>query len=250
MILTYKEQEIQQREKDGYVNLTQMAKANGVNINDWSKTQVTKSYIQALESETTLIATELLIINKGGIPSQQGTWAHPLLALNFGRWISPEFAIWCDKHIKTLLETGKTELQQGELIPFVNQQVEKEKSALGLADYIELKVKLDGLKQDRITELLNYRFVSELEGLNVNQRQLGTATVTEQKHYQPCNLRAKDLGYNIYQVSNGTELGRYVKKLVEPAFKDYQGQYHVWHYEVNNELDNAIHSYFKKDIRK
>jgi hypothetical protein len=32
MILTYKEQEIQQREKDGYVNLTQMAKANGVKL--------------------------------------------------------------------------------------------------------------------------------------------------------------------------------------------------------------------------
>jgi histidinol phosphatase-like enzyme len=73
MILTYKEQEIQQRDQDGYVNLTQMAKANGVNINDWSKTQVTKSYIQALESETNIIASELLIINKGGIPNQQGT---------------------------------------------------------------------------------------------------------------------------------------------------------------------------------
>jgi hypothetical protein len=128
----------------------------------------------------------------------------------------------------------------------VNQQIEKEKSDLGLADYIELKVKLDGLKQDRITELLNYRFVSELEGLNVNERQLGTAT--EQKHYQPCNLRAYDLGYDVKKVSNGTMLGRYVKKVVEPSFKDYQGQYHVWHYEVNNELDNAIHSYFRKDL--
>jgi hypothetical protein len=66
--------------------LTQMAKVNGVNINDWSKTQVTRTYIQALESETNIIATELLIAKKGNIPDfQQGTWAHPLLALNFGR---------------------------------------------------------------------------------------------------------------------------------------------------------------------
>jgi hypothetical protein len=184
MILTYQEQEIQQRDQDGYVNLTQIAKANGVEVSNWARLDSTKAYLGALESDLHINRSQLLIVKKGNSKDfVQGTWAHPLLALNFGRWISPEFAIWCDLHIKTLLETGKTELKQDELIPLANAQVEKEKPALGLADYIELKVKLDGLKQDRITELLNYRFASELEGFNVNQRQLGTAT--EQKQESP-----------------------------------------------------------------
>jgi len=108
-ILSYNGNQIQQR-ADGFVNLTQMAQANGVNVNDWLKTQTTQNYLQALESETKIIVSKLLVIQKGGNAYTQGTWAHPLLALNFGRWVNPRFAIWCDQHIKTLIETGSTQI--------------------------------------------------------------------------------------------------------------------------------------------
>jgi hypothetical protein len=249
-IANYNDKNISYRKTDGYVNATEMCQANGKKVNDWLRLKQTEAYIQELSIVTGILATDLTITKQGGIANEQGTWIHPKLTLELARWISVEFAIWCDTHLMELLTTGTTELKQNEVIPFVNATVEKKKNdpLTILATVIDLKEKLDGLKQDRLTELIKYQLTSQIEILNVNQRQLGTATVTKQKHYQPCNLRAKDLGYNIYQVSNGTELGRYVRKLVEPAFKDYQGQYHVWHYEVNNELDNVIHSYFKNDI--
>jgi hypothetical protein len=221
-------------------------------VNDWLRLDSTNAYIQALSRTTGIIANDLTSVKAGSPVNGGGTWIHPKLTLELARWISVEFAIWCDTHLMELLTTGKTELKQNEVIPLVDAKVEKDKDdpLTIISTVIDLKQKLDGLKQDRLTELLNYQLTSQIEMLNVNQRRLGTATVTEQKHYQPCNVRAKDLGYNIYQVSNGTDLGRYVKKLVEPAFKDYQGQYHVWHYEVNKQLDNVIHSYFKKDINR
>jgi hypothetical protein len=51
MILTYKDQEIQQRDRDGYVNLTQMAKANEVEVSNWLRLDSSKAYIEALEAD-------------------------------------------------------------------------------------------------------------------------------------------------------------------------------------------------------
>ncbi|HDS1582158.1 TPA: KilA-N domain-containing protein [Stenotrophomonas maltophilia] len=36
-----------------------------------------------------------------------GTWFHPKLAVHFARWLSTEFAVWCDLQIDELLRTGQ-----------------------------------------------------------------------------------------------------------------------------------------------
>ena len=105
----YNGQVIEQR-GDGFVNGTAMCQANGVLIGGWLRLKQTESYIEALASDMQISITELTDIKQGGDSRQQGTWIHPLLALNLGRWISDPFAIWCDRHIKTLIETGSTSL--------------------------------------------------------------------------------------------------------------------------------------------
>jgi hypothetical protein len=110
MFLQYQEFAIEQRQKDGYVNGTAMAKANNVRIGHWLENAKTKSYTQALAVDVGYPASKLIEIRKGGDSTNQGTWLHPLLALHFGRWISDPFAIWCDRHIKILIETGETKL--------------------------------------------------------------------------------------------------------------------------------------------
>lgn len=40
----------------------------------------------------------------------QGTWVHEDVALEFARWLSPKFAIWCNDRIKELLTTGSVSL--------------------------------------------------------------------------------------------------------------------------------------------
>jgi hypothetical protein len=108
--LIYNGQQINKRDSDGYVNGTDMCKFNGVLISDWLRLSKTESYIASLASDMGIPISDLMDIRKGGDSGQQGTWLHPLLALNLGRWISDPFAIWCDRHIKVLMETGSTSL--------------------------------------------------------------------------------------------------------------------------------------------
>ena len=109
-ILTYNEQQINQRE-DGYVNGTQMAKANNVLIADWLRLKATTAYIEALSHNMGIPINSTVTVQKEGFPAKKTTWLHPLAAIAFGQWISPQFHVWCNRHIKTLIETGKTELQ-------------------------------------------------------------------------------------------------------------------------------------------
>lgn len=86
------------------VNATQMAKPFGKEAKHWLINQQTKDYIQALSEVRFLTSADLVIVKKGGL--DQGTWFHEDVALEFARWLSPAFAIWCNDRIKELLKTG------------------------------------------------------------------------------------------------------------------------------------------------
>lgn len=93
------------RRQNGFINLTQMCQANGKRLDVFMKAQKTKEYIDCLERSHQMVVTEIV---QGGDPDLQGTWGHPSLAINLARWISPEFAVWCDGHIFNLMSTGNT----------------------------------------------------------------------------------------------------------------------------------------------
>ncbi len=50
-------------------------------------------------SDLAKLYPESIKVVKGGI-GQQGTWMHEDIALEFARWLSPKFAIWCNDRIK------------------------------------------------------------------------------------------------------------------------------------------------------
>lgn len=107
----YNGQVIQRRESDGYINLTQMCHANGKRLNDWHRLKSTKSYIEAVSSDTQIPASQLLIIKKGNSDEfTQGTWGHPMLAIHLAQWINPKFYSWCNAHVFNLMEFGSTSL--------------------------------------------------------------------------------------------------------------------------------------------
>ena len=99
---------IQGRKEDGFINLTQMCSANNKRLDNWLRLKQTQEYIASLECS--LRSEEsLLKVVKGNFSNgqQQGTWGHPLLAINLSRWISPSFAVWCDANIFVLIAEGK-----------------------------------------------------------------------------------------------------------------------------------------------
>ncbi|MFN5592989.1 MAG: KilA-N domain-containing protein [Aphanizomenon sp.] len=90
------------RRQNGFINLTQMCQANGKRLDNWTRLKQTQDYIRILANSL----TSEVVYSEEGVNG--GTWGHPSLAINLARWISPEFAVWCDGHIFDLMSTGST----------------------------------------------------------------------------------------------------------------------------------------------
>lgn len=86
-----------------YANATEMAKIFNKEVRRWTALDSTKRYINAL---TEKMSTELVVVNQGGIPSEQGTWIHERLVIKFAEWLDVNFEIWCDEQIANLIKDG------------------------------------------------------------------------------------------------------------------------------------------------
>lgn len=99
------------RRENGFINLTSMCRANGKELSKWYRLKGTKAFIDSILTEDQKVLSDILIVQKGGQPVLQGTWAHPELAIHLAQWISPKFHRWCNAHIFNLMESGSTSLQ-------------------------------------------------------------------------------------------------------------------------------------------
>ena len=88
------------------VNATQMAKQFGKRPDKWLDNQPTQDFIKALCDVRNRTTEELIQVQKGG--KNQGTWMHEDVAIEFARWLSPKFAIWCNDRIKELMTKGNS----------------------------------------------------------------------------------------------------------------------------------------------
>lgn len=87
------------------VNATEMAKSFRKTPKDWLRNNSSQEFISTLSAVRQICLTELVVVQQGG-NGEQGTWMHEDVALEFARWLSPKFAIWCNDRIKELLSTG------------------------------------------------------------------------------------------------------------------------------------------------
>ena len=92
------------------VNATQMAKPFGKQPSDWTRQKSSKDFIDALCIARRIPRpSDLLKVTNG---DNGGTWMHEDVAIEFARWLSPQFAIWCNDRIKELLTIGITATPQ------------------------------------------------------------------------------------------------------------------------------------------
>lgn len=97
--------------KNVMVNATEMAKPFGKRPNDWLNLQSTKEFREALAITRENGNSDYQVVTCSGAPEYGGgTWLHEDLAIEFARWLSPAFAIWCNDRIKELLTTGMVSL--------------------------------------------------------------------------------------------------------------------------------------------
>lgn len=92
------------------VNATEMAKPFGDSkrAKNWLALNSTKEFIDVLSKGRNLPFAEMVIVTKGSPENGGGTWMHEDVALEFARWLSPQFAIWCNDRIKELMRHGIT----------------------------------------------------------------------------------------------------------------------------------------------
>ena len=103
-------------------------------------------------------------------------------------------------------------------------------NAAALLPTIDVNPQLKRLLEDYLTDDLELR------------RNLAN---TPKKEYNIVKVRAKELGYNLDKIQNGSQLGKYVARHVPATFKKRIGDFEVNHYELSERLDEVIHSFFR-----
>lgn len=113
------------------VNATEMAKPFGKLAKDWLSNKSTKEFLSTLSAVRIIPLTGLVEIKQGG-NGEQGTWMHEDVAMEFARWLSPAFAIWCNDRIKELLTIGMTATQ-----PTLEQMIDNPDLVIQLATQLK-----------------------------------------------------------------------------------------------------------------
>jgi hypothetical protein len=106
--------EIISRSSDGYVNATQLCKADNREFKTWMRRKNTKKYLNLLSSSVQ-ICTDQLIKYQTGINEFRATWVHPRIAINIAQWISPEFDVAISGWIENLKKENKQLRKEKEL---------------------------------------------------------------------------------------------------------------------------------------
>ncbi|MFR9545669.1 MAG: KilA-N domain-containing protein [Rikenellaceae bacterium] len=92
-----------------YINATQMAKSFGKYPFVWLNLAGTQEFREAMVARGESASLESQVISTRG---QNGaTWIEENLAMEFARWLSPDFSAWCNSKIKELVNDGYATIQ-------------------------------------------------------------------------------------------------------------------------------------------
>jgi hypothetical protein len=219
---------------DGMVNATALttayrkatvseANTSGIrkDVRDWLLTPDAKASIAYLERVTGIPVTDLVIAEHG-----IGTWLHPDLAEILAQWISVEYRF----AVVALIRQAKSEPVPVEVprqLPPVRDTTELLATAQGIND----------LADPLMRSLLNQRMFEELGSKSLPASTIATQVVL--------TVRASDLGYKLNQIGSGSQLGKFVSRLIAPTGKTQHGRYPVNVYDLTPDLDDCIHAYFR-----
>jgi hypothetical protein len=133
--------QLEYREEDGYINITNLCKAGGKMFNNWNQNNKTKRFLEVFSSTTGIPVIELVKQEKGGNRNRH-TWSHPQVAINIAQWISPEFDVMVSRWVYEIMLTGKVDIRNGKSTQELdkkNKELSKYKSRIKLLESKVLK---------------------------------------------------------------------------------------------------------------
>ena len=132
---------------DGWLHATAIAERFGKEPHEWLRLPDTASYLAAISKTGKF--PELVRTKRG---RYGGTWLHPKLAVVFARWLSVDFAVWCDEQIDALLRGDQGNWQQARLQSAVGYR--------GLCDALAVAC------EERGTSPQRHHFINEARLIN------------------------------------------------------------------------------------
>ena len=185
------------------VNATEMAKpfGDGKRAKNWLILNSTNEFLSVLSKGRNLPLADLVQVTKGG--SNPGTWFHEDVALEFARWLSPAFAIWCNDRIKELFKHGIT------ATPNVLESALNDPDALirALQELKNARVKVSSLENE-IAEMMSVGATAQTEihapNILIHNDTQRTYTTKEV---------AKELGMTAQQLNRALEAKHIVERV-------------------------------------
>uniref|UniRef100_A0A6C0I764 KilA-N domain-containing protein n=1 Tax=viral metagenome TaxID=1070528 RepID=A0A6C0I764_9ZZZZ len=131
--------QLEHRETDGYINITNLCKAGGKKFNHWNSIDKTKRFLDVLSS-TAGIPVVTLIKQEHGKNGERHTWSHPQVAINIAQWISPEFDVLVSKWVYEIMLTGKVDIKDNKTTQELDQINKENKLLKNRIKLLESKV--------------------------------------------------------------------------------------------------------------
>jgi hypothetical protein len=106
--------QLEYRNEDGFINITNLCKAGGKKFNDWNRLDKTKRFLDVLKSETGIPVSDLIKVGSGSKyenDTKNQTWSHLQIAINIAQWISPEFDVMVSRLVYQIILTGKMDIR-------------------------------------------------------------------------------------------------------------------------------------------
>ena len=94
----------------GWFNATAAAEKFWKLPANWLSLPSTDSYIDSMSRALNVGKSDIIKTSRG---RNGGTWLHPKLAVAFARWLSDDFAVWCDLQIDKIIHGERETIDWG-----------------------------------------------------------------------------------------------------------------------------------------
>ena len=167
---------------DGYINVTTLCKASNRRIDKWKETKESKELLQAFNVIPHNRGITPLVALKGNSSEiNQGTFAHPDIAIQIAQWCSSKFAIQVSQWIRELLVVGKVEFGNEKTNKELDHIYEQKRLSLDIQPYLfkdvlyffEFKPEPEFLDDKSTLDNENIRYFEFGVTSNIQQRQSG-----------------------------------------------------------------------------
>jgi hypothetical protein len=135
--------QLEYREEDGYINITNLCKAGGREFKSWNRLNKTKLFLDVLSTEVKINTSALIKVGSGSKfvnDTNNQTWAHPQVAINISQWISPEFDVLVSKWVYEIILTGKVDISNQKTTLELDQLNKDNKLLINRIKLLESKV--------------------------------------------------------------------------------------------------------------